>query len=78
MSPSTCPVNAWANQNAAAIIAKQNVLILILLQDKIKVSSSLDVPSNVQLKRKDDYLKKDIESMLFFIFVKIVWKDHVT
>ena len=42
---------------------KTRCFTLNFLADKIKVASVLDVPSDVQLKKIDDYLKSDIKSM---------------
>ena len=48
---------------------------LNFVTQKIKMSI-LDVPGSLQLKTIENYLKKDINSMLFFYFCRFCFKVH--
>ena len=47
---------------------KTRCFTLNFIADKIKIFSLLDVPSDVHLKKIDDYLENDIKSMISFNF----------
>ena len=45
---------------------KTRCFTLNLIVEKIKIASLLDVPSEVQLKKINEYLENDIKSMFFY------------
>lgn len=61
MSPWIFLANACSNQK---------IFTLNFLAEKIKVFGLSVVPDSVEIKPIDDYLKKDVKSMLFFHFCK--------